>query len=169
MGLFDILGGNTQQRSGMSPITMALIGLLAYKTLKGKNLGDMLGSGAAAGSGGLGGLLSGGLGGLLGAGGAAGAGNVLSGGLTDLLRRFQENGQGDKAESWIAHGDNKDISHGELEQALGEERTQWLMQQTGLSKEQLLAGLSRELPQAVDRLTPEGRIPSGQEAQRLVA
>src|SRR5690348_659586 len=130
MGLFDILGGSSQQRSGMSPITMALLGLLAYKTLKGKNLGDMLGGGAAAGDGlgsGLGGLLSGGLGGLLGAGGAAGAGSVLSGGLSDLLRRFQENGQGDKAESWIARGDNKDISHAELEQALGQERIQWLM------------------------------------------
>jgi len=104
MGLFDILGGNSQQRSGMSPITMALLGLLAYKTFKGKNIGDMLGGatagggaagGGGLGGGGLGGLLSGGLGGLLGAGGA---GNVLSGGLNDLLRRFQENGQGDKAE-----------------------------------------------------------------------
>jgi uncharacterized protein YidB (DUF937 family) len=167
MGLFDILGGNSQQRSGMSPITMALLGLLAYRTFKGKNPNDMPNGGTAGGGGGgLGGLLSGGLGGLLGAGGAGG---MLSGGLNDLLRRFQENGQGDKAESWIAHGDNKTISHGELEQALGQERVEWLMQQTGLPKEELLAGLSRELPQAVDRLTPDGRIPSGQEAEKLVA
>jgi uncharacterized protein YidB (DUF937 family) len=177
--MFDNLFGSG--RGGMSPITLALMGVLAYRTLKGKGrLADMLGrkpadggmpganpyggnAGApdprSAGGGGLGGLL----GGLLGGGAAGGA---LSGGLNDLLRQFQQNGQGDKAESWINRGPNKPVSPPELEQALGEERIAWLMQETGLPREQLLAGLSRELPQAVDRLTPEGRIPSEEEAAR---
>jgi uncharacterized protein YidB (DUF937 family) len=178
--MFDNLFGGSG-RGGMSPITLALMGVLAYRTLKGKGrLADMLGrkpadggmpganpyggnAGApdprSAGGGGLGGLL----GGLLGGGAAGGA---LSGGLNDLLRQFQQNGQGDKAESWINRGPNKPVSPPELEQALGEERIAWLMQETGLPREQLLAGLSRELPQAVDRLTPEGRIPSEEEAAR---
>ena len=78
----------------MSPITMALLGLLAYKTLKGKNLSDVFGSAAMGRRARLGGLLQGGLGGLLG-GGAAGG--ILSGGLSDLLKQFQTNGLGDKA------------------------------------------------------------------------
>ena len=168
MGLLDgILGGGMRRSGGMSPIMMALMGLLAYKTMKGKNLSDMVGGSAAGGqSGGLGGLLQGGLGGLLG-GGAAGG--ILSGGLGDLLKQFQNNGLGDKAESWVSTGENKPIQPNELEKALGEERISWLMQQTGMSREELLAGLSQELPQVIDKLTPQGRIPTDQEAERMVA
>lgn len=166
MGLLDGLLSGGRSRSGMSPITMALLGLLAYRTFQGKGrLSDMLGgaSGTAAGSGG-------GLGGLLGglfSGGAAGG--ILSGGLSDLLKQFQQNGQSDKADSWVAKGPNKPVSPPELEQALGPERISWLVQETGLSREELLAGLSRELPEVVDKLTPEGRLPSEQEAARMAS
>ncbi|HEY4405468.1 MAG TPA: YidB family protein [Xanthobacteraceae bacterium] len=176
MGLFDqALGGTgTSSGGGMSPITMALMGLLAYRTFEGKGrLADMLGrtpGGAAAPSSGIpasnaGGGLGGMLGGLLG-GGAAGG--ILSGGLGDLLRQFQQNGQGDKAQSWIASGPNKAVLPSELEQALGPEKIAWLTQQTGMSRDDLLAGLSRELPRVVDKLTPDGRLPTDQEAARLL-
>lgn len=162
MGLLDGVLGGGMRRGGMSPITMALVGLLAYKTLKGKNLSDMLGgSGAAGGNGGLGGIL----GGLLG-GGATGS--ILSGGLGDLLKQFQNSGKGDIANSWVSTGPNKPVSPSDLEQTLGHERIEWLMQQTGMSKDELLAGLSQELPAVVDKLTPDGRIPTDQEARRMV-
>src|SRR5688572_28086972 len=169
MAVFDILAPGGQRR-GMSPIMMALMGLLAYKALKGKSQpgtqpGTQSGAGAAPGGGGLGDLLSGGLGGLLG----GGVGGALSGGLSDLLKTFQQNGQGDKADSWVSRGEYKPIAPTELEQALGEERIGWLMQQTGMSREELLKGLSQELPQVVDRMTPDGHVPSPQEAERLVA
>jgi uncharacterized protein YidB (DUF937 family) len=172
MGLLDSVLGGSRAGGGMSPITMALLGLLAYRTFQGKGrLADMLGrapgSGTSGGaatanpSGGLGGLL----GGLLGSGAAGG---ILSGGLGDLLKQFQQNGQGDKAQSWIASGPNKAVSPRELEEALGPDKIAWLMQQTGLSREELLEGLSRELPKTVDQLTPDGRLPTEQEAARLV-
>ena len=165
MGIFDILAPGGQRR-GMSPIMMALMGLLAYKALKGKSQPGMQGGAApAGGGGGLGDLLSGGLGGLLG----GGVGGALSGGLSDLLKQFQQNGQGDKADSWVARGENKAIQPTELEQALGEERIAWLMQQTGMSRDELLKGLSQELPQVIDRMTPEGQIPSPQQAEKMVA
>ena len=169
MGLLDgILGGGMRRGGGMSPITMALLGLLAYKTFKGKNLSEMFGGGSTPGgqAGGLGGLLQGGLGGLLG-GGAAGG--ILSGGLGDLMKQFQDNGLSDKANSWVSTGENSPIQPTELERALGEERISWLMQQTGMSREELLAGLSQELPKVVDKMTPQGRIPTDQEAERMVA
>jgi uncharacterized protein YidB (DUF937 family) len=179
MGLLDIFGTSGTQRGGMSPLTMALLGVLAYRTMKGKGrLADIFGMNpntpatAPAGAGGgilgglgpLGGLLGGGAGGILG----GGAGGILSGGLGDLLRRFQENGHGDKAQSWIASGANTPIAPGELEEALGPERVQWLMQQTGMSKDELMSGLSARLPQVVDKLTPDGRLPSPEEAERLL-
>lgn len=177
--LGNIFGGSG--RGGMSPITLALMGVLAYRTLKGKGrLADMLGRKPAEGgmpganpyggnagapdAGSAGGGLGGLLGGLLGGGAAGGA---LSGGLNDLLRQFQQNGQGDKAESWVNRGPNAPVAPHELEQALGEERITWLTQETGLPRQELLDGLSRELPQAVDQLTPEGRIPSDEEAARF--
>lgn len=188
MGLLDsVLGSRTTGAGGggMSPITMALVGLLAYRTFQGKGrLAEMLGrkadehpgsadagnAGVPPQGGGLGGLLGGGglgnmLGGLLG-GGAAGG--VLSGGLGDLLRQFQQNAHGDQAESWVANGPNKPVSPSELEQAVGPEKITWLMKETRLSREELLAGLSRELPNVVDKLTPDGRIPSAQEAARMI-
>lgn len=163
MGILDGLLAGGRTRGGMSPITMALLGLLAYRTMQGKGrLADMLGNKTAPGSsGGFGNLL----GGLLG-GGAAGG--ILSGGLADLIKQFQQNGQGDKAETWVAKGPNKSVSAAELEQALGPDRIAWLMRETGMSREELLSGLSRELPSAIDQLTPEGRVPSAQEADRML-
>jgi uncharacterized protein YidB (DUF937 family) len=147
MGLLDGLGGPIRRGGGMSPITMGLIGLLAYRTLKGKGrLADMLGTGP-------------------GASGAIGAG-TLGKGLQDLLGRFREAGQGEKAQSWVSRGPNQTIAADELEDALGEERVQWLMEQTGLPKDQLLAGLSSHLPDAVDKLTPDGRLPTEEELAR---
>lgn len=154
MGLF---GGGS--RGGISPITLALLGTLAYRTFKGKGrLADMLGTSDNRGS-----VPT----------RATSASDLLSpaaisDGLTNLLNRFRQNGHAEKAESWVTTGANKAIAPTELEAGLGEERIGWLMSQTGLSKQELLAGLSETLPDAVDKLTPEGRVPTLQEAQRLM-
>jgi uncharacterized protein YidB (DUF937 family) len=152
---------------GMPSMT-ALLGLLALAGYQNRDkLGELLkgatGSNATPGAGGqqgqqspLGGLL-GSLGGVLGGGGVGG---LLSGGLGELLERFKQNGQGDAAESWINKGPNKELPAPQLKQAIGADVLAALEQQTGLSQEELLARLSRELPSAVDRYTPDGRLPS---------
>lgn len=156
MGLLDSLGGGPTHRSGgMSPIVMAMIGLLAYRTMKGKGrLGEMLGTGTEGGTapGGPGGAASAGLG-----------GGIFGKGLQDLLGRFRQAGHEEKVQSWVSNGPNQPIATGELEEALGEERIQWLMEQTGMPREQLLAGLTAELPDAVNKLTPNGRMPTDEE------
>jgi uncharacterized protein YidB (DUF937 family) len=108
--------------------------------------------------------LKGPLGGLL-AGGAAGgaAGSVLSGGLGDLLKQFQQSGQGETANSWVGTGDNKPIAPDDLAKALGADQINSLASQSGMSRDELLQGLSRYLPQVVDHLTPEGRLPNDNE------
>lgn len=160
MGILDSFGSGSQRGGGgMSPIMVGLMGLLAYRTLKGKGrLADMLGTGTTGSTTGTG------LGGALG-GGALGGG--LGGGLKDLLDRFRQNGHEDKVQSWVSTGTNKPIAPQEMEQALGEERIQWLIEQTGMPREQLLDGLSGELPQAIDKLTPDGRIPTDEELTRV--
>jgi uncharacterized protein YidB (DUF937 family) len=186
MGLLDILNGmqngprgpsDPGAKGGMSPITMAILGLLAYKAVKHfggnqpgsspaapapspVNAGLPGGLGGALGGGGLGDLLKGGLGGLL-AGGAAGS--VISGGLGDLLNQFQQSGHGDAANSWVSPGPNKQISPGDLASALGADQINTLTSQTGMSRDELLAGLSQQLPDVIDQLTPHGRLPNENE------
>jgi Uncharacterized protein conserved in bacteria len=202
MGLLDVLTGmqngpRGQQNpnassGGMSPITMAVLGLLAYKAVKhfteqpdantgtaapGQTGGQAGSSKQAENTGGglgglLGGLLSGqnpnaagggllsGLGGLL-AGGAAGG--VLSGGLNDLINQLQQTGHGDVAKSWVGTGPNRSISPDDLAKALGDDKINTLSEQTGLPRDELLAGLSQQLPEVVDQLTPHGRVPNEQE------
>ncbi len=145
-------------------MTLALLGMLAYHTVKGKGrLADMLGTGILGTGQGAAGTAGGGLGSML--GGVLGGG-ALSGGLKDLLDRFRQSGQEDKAQSWVAAGPNTPIAPNELEQALGQDRVQWLVEQTGMSKEQLwLASAPRcPKPSTSSLLTaacpPKGKSPN---------
>ena len=175
MGLMDVLNGmqngprgasGPATGGGMSPMTMALLGLLAYKAIKNLSGAQAGGKPATAGAnagGGIGSMLPGGLGGLL-AGGAAGS--VLSGGLNDLLKQFQQNGMGDAANSWVGTGPNKTISASDLEKVLDNDQVKAIMAQTGISRDQLMKGLSEQLPELIDKLTPNGRMPTEQELSR---
>ena len=148
------------------PSMTALLGLLAIAGYQNRDkLAEMLGgqssdrTGVPGGSGQQSGGL-GGLGGLLGNLGGAGAGGLLSGGLGELVQRFQQNGHGEVAESWVGTGPNKEVAPQQLEQAIGPDVLDSLTQQTGLSREDILARLSKDLPHAVDQYTPEGRLPT---------
>ena len=81
-------------------------------------------------------------------------------GLGELVDRFRENGQGATADSWVVQGPNTTISDIQLEEALGSDLIDGLVKQTGLSRKELLSRLARTLPEAVDKMTPDGRIPA---------
>ena len=156
------------------PSLVALLGLLAVAGYQNRDkLTEMLGGmkqgpGSAPGQsnpqGGLGGVL-GKLGGVL---GGASAGSVLSGGLSDLVERFRQNGHGQAADSWVKRGPNQELGPDQLEQAIGPDVLATLAERTGLSREELLSRLQRDLPAAVDKFTPEGRLPTEDEAARLI-
>jgi uncharacterized protein YidB (DUF937 family) len=144
------------------PSMTALLGLLAIAGYQNRDkLAELLGgkqgaSGNAPGQPGLGGLLgqlSNGL-------GAGGVGGLLSGGLGELVERFKQSGQADKVDSWVNTGPNQQIAPSQVEQAIGPDVLETLSKQTGLSREEILARLSRELPDAVDKYTPQGRLPA---------
>jgi uncharacterized protein YidB (DUF937 family) len=190
MGLLDVINGmqqgprgpstpspSSESKGGMSPMTMAILGLLAWKAFKHMTAsspgatpprapapapapaGGSMASGAGGGGlgGGLGDVLKGPLGGIL---GGAAAGSVISGGLGDLLKQLQQGGHGDTANTWVGKGENKAISPGDLASALGADQIESLASQSGLSRDDLLSGLSKYLPQVVDQLTPDGRLPT---------
>ena len=148
------------------PSMTALLGLLAVAGYQNRDkIAEMLGGlgkdkpGAAPGTGAAGGL-GGVLEGLRGSLGNSGPGGFLSGGLGELLDRFKQNGQGATADSWISTGPNQPVEPSQLEQAIGPDVLATLQKQTGFSREELLARLSRELPDAVDKYTPQGRLPA---------
>ena len=186
MGLLDVLNGMqqgprgpsgpaTDSKGGMSPMTMAILALLAWKAVKHFGANPPGGQPAptpppspgtthagmpGGAGGGMSDLLKGGLGGLL-AGGAAGS--ILSGGLGDLMKQLQQGGQGDAANSWVGRGQNKPIAPGDLANALGADQIDALASQSGMSRNDLLQGLSQYLPGVIDHLTPDGRLPDANE------
>lgn len=192
MGLLDVLNGMQngprgpstpsakEDGGGMSPLTMAILALLAWKGIKhfsgnqtgsapqpapAPTPGNVTAGMPGGGAGGMSDMLKGGLGGLL-AGGAAGT--ILSGGLGDLLKQFQQNGLGDQADSWVSNSPNKQVSPGDLANALGADQIESLASQSGLSRNDLLQGLSQFLPDVVNHLTPDGRLPSETELSERI-
>jgi uncharacterized protein YidB (DUF937 family) len=93
-------------------------------------------------------------------------GTVLTDGIKDLVDRFRQAGHGDAADSWVAHGPNRDVMPQHVEGAIGADTLDALTKQTGLSREEIISRLTRELPNAVDKYTPDGRLPSVGEPAR---
>lgn len=155
MGLLDIVGGmlggqQGQQapqglggQGGSAALIAAVIGMLASSGAQGGGTGS-----------GLGGVLGSALG-----GGAQGG--AQGGGLGALLERFQANGMGDIANSWVSSGQNMPLSSDQFSQVLGQQQVSDLASKFGLSTGDLSAQMSQALPQVVDQLTPDGRLPEG--------
>ena len=161
----------------------ALLALLAVAGYQNRDkLGEIFGritgqgpSGSAPGQGTPGSASAGGLGGLLGGlfggggiGGSGGSGG-LSGGLGDLINSLSQNGHGEAANSWVQRGPNKELDAGQLEQGLGSDTLDEIAAKTGLSRAELLSRLQSVLPTAVDKLTPEGRLPTEAETMQWKA
>ena len=139
------------QASGtdMSRVLMALLpvalGMLA------QNRGSQSGSQASMGGG------LGGLGGLLGSLFGSSGG---SGGLGDLLAQFQRAGLGGQADSWVSRGQNQPLSPDDVERVFGRDALAQIARHAGVSEEDTSRGLSQLLPEVVDRVTPEGKVPA---------
>ncbi|MEU0689046.1 YidB family protein [Streptomyces uncialis] len=90
--------------------------------------------------------------------GAAGGGSNPLGGLLDLL---QKSGLADQAKSWIGTGNNQPVSGAQVKDALPDDTLRKVADETGVSTDQAADRIAESLPQAVDKLTPEGQVPSG--------
>lgn len=157
MGLLDnVIGGVTGKGGSMSPLTKALLMLLAAKAATsyfGKDeakAAEAQPGGTATPSPAPSGKIESG---------------ILSGlpSLDALIDKFRSSGLDDKVESWIGKGDNKAIAPHELGQALGDKTLDQLSQETGMPKDSLLKELSGALPQVIDKLTPDGKLPDAKD------
>jgi uncharacterized protein YidB (DUF937 family) len=144
-GAYDQLKSRSPQNPDGSPDLLAGIG----ESLGGLFGGNSPAAGGARSGGGLGDLLGG-----LGAGG-------LAGGLGDLLGSFRNSGQAEVADSWVNPAvPTQGLRPDQVEQAIGSENLAELSQRTGLSRQELIERLAKTIPEAVDRMTPNGQMPA---------
>ena len=108
------------------------------------------------------GMMDGLLGGIVGAGVVSAVNSILekNGGLQGVVNEFERNGLGATISSWVGTGPNQPISPGDLRRTMGPDLLQQLAAKTGISIEELTEKLAHVLPQAVDKMTPDGKIPT---------
>ncbi|MGH3040550.1 MAG: YidB family protein [Gaiellaceae bacterium] len=135
-------------------------------------LDDILGGlmGGKGGSGGLDDMLGGLMGGRGGGGGGTMgalmpvlAGLLASGGLSKILGGLKANGLSAQADSWVGPGANEPVSGRDIEQAAGREQIQEIAQQLGISESQAADAVAQALPEVVDKVSPEGKLPPEQD------
>ena len=83
------------------------------------------------------------------------------GGLPGLLQKFQESGLGDQVASWIGTGANAPVSGEQIKDALGADTISQIAEKTGVAPDAASGGLAALLPQLIDKLTPNGQVPEG--------
>ncbi|MER5208659.1 YidB family protein [Streptomyces sp. NPDC002825] len=131
----------------------------------GSLLGGLLGGGSAGGQGG--GNILGSLLGALMSGKAGGGGNGSNplGGLLDMLTR---SGLADQAQSWVGTGENQAVSGAQIAEALPDDALQKAAADAGVSAQEAADEIARSLPQAVDKLTPNGSLPQGASLEDII-
>jgi uncharacterized protein YidB (DUF937 family) len=81
------------------------------------------------------------------------------GGVQGLVAQFENSGLGHVAQSWVGNGANLPVTAEQLHQVLGSDAVTQMSQKFGINSQELLQRLAAALPQAVDKMTPNGALP----------
>src|SRR5512145_1846953 len=87
--------------------------------------------------------------------------NPQIGGLSGLIEKFQKNGLGEIASSWVGTSSNLPVSADQISSALGADSIRDIAGKIGVSGDQVSSSLAGLLPQLIDQLTPDGKVPEG--------
>jgi uncharacterized protein YidB (DUF937 family) len=175
-GLDDLIGSLTKSGSGGGGIDDLLGGLLGGAGGSGGSSGssggldDLLGGLLGGGSGGSGGTKAGGvdMGALVGALAPVVIGMIKSGGLQKVVQGFQQKGMGAQADSWVSTGGNAQVSGSDMRVGLGDDEVRQFAQEAGIPEDEAADVLAAVVPQVVNGLTPDGRVPSDDELEALL-
>ena len=83
------------------------------------------------------------------------------GGLQNLIGQFTSKGLGDIVGSWVSTGKNLPVSGDQLQNVLGKDTIGNLASKLGMDSGALTSQLTNLLPNVVDKLTPDGKVPEG--------
>lgn len=67
----------------------------------------------------------------------------------------------DQAQSWVGTGENQPVSGAQIAEALPNDTLAKVAEQAGVTPEAAADQIAQALPQAVDKLSPEGALPTG--------
>jgi len=82
------------------------------------------------------------------------------GGVQGLVSQFEQQGMGAVVQSWVGNGAKQPITAEQLQQVLGSDAVTQLAAKFGIHPQELLQHVAQALPQAVDKLTPDGVVPA---------
>ena len=83
------------------------------------------------------------------------------GGLNNLISQFGAKGLGDVVGSWVGTGKNLPVSPDQLKGVLGDDTVKNIASKLGMDSNAVTSQLSNLLPDVVDKLTPDGKVPEG--------
>ena len=86
--------------------------------------------------------------------------NPEVGGISGLVQSFKEKGLSEVVGSWISTGKNLPITADQIQSVLGNEKVQQIAGKLGIPMDQVSSGLAQLLPQVIDKLTPDGKLPT---------
>jgi len=81
------------------------------------------------------------------------------GGVQGIVAQLEKQGFGPTVQSWVGTGANQPISPDQVHQAFGGGTLAQLAAKVGMNPQELAQKLSQVLPTAIDKLTPEGKVP----------
>jgi uncharacterized protein YidB (DUF937 family) len=87
--------------------------------------------------------------------------NHQEGGLGGLVEQFTGAGLGDIVNSWVSTGANLPVTPAQLQKGFGAMAIGHIVEQAGISQDDVLSQLSKALPGIIDKLTPNGALPQG--------
>ncbi|HEX6815036.1 MAG TPA: YidB family protein [Gemmatimonadaceae bacterium] len=108
------------------------------------------------------GLFDGILGGIVGAEMVTVVSHVIErhGGVQGLISHLQSQGLGSTVQSWVSTGPNQPISGAQVHAALGPDLMNQLAAKLGVTPQELSTKLAQVMPAAIDKLTPNGSVPT---------
>ena len=88
---------------------------------------------------------------------------LMNGGLQKVLGRLQANGKGAEADSWVSTGENKEVAGADVREALDDDEITSIATKLGVSEDEAAEAVARVLPDVVDQVTPQGKVPADDE------
>jgi uncharacterized protein YidB (DUF937 family) len=82
-----------------------------------------------------------------------------NGGMGAVLDRLRQKGYGGQMQSWVDTGDNEALDGQAVEQVVGQQELQEMAQRLGVPEADVREAFAEVLPEMVNHLTPEGRLP----------
>jgi uncharacterized protein YidB (DUF937 family) len=86
-------------------------------------------------------------------------GSGSQGGLSAIVAKLQQAGLGDQVKSWLGNGQNLPITAQQLQEVLGSDAVRQLAAKYNIPVDQITQILAHQIPNAVDKASPDGKLP----------